>query len=435
MFRRRIQLGLLHVALTITLLPINSTLNRVMIKELALSATLVAALASLPYLISPLQVSVGAFSDRHAIFGLRRTPFILLGLLMCVAGVVLAPQAAFNLAENFGRGLWSGALIFGLWGMGYNLAAVSYLSLASEASGKERGKTIAVMWFMMIVSIILTSIWLSRMVSPYSPAALVVAFRRIGLLALILGLIGLFRLEERLQGAERTRGEERLSWRAIWRSVWGNAQARTFFIYLTLLLTAILGQDILLEPYAAEAFDLTVRETTRITSIWGVFVLLALVVTGWLETRTSKKRLAALGGLLVLLGFGLLAAGGLAASSGMFYLGLMLLGSGTGMSTVSNLSLMLEMTVEGRVGLFIGAWGMSNAISRLIGSLLGAATRDLIRAFAGDSVAGYITVFALMTLMVGVTLLMLRRIDVRAFRQQAEESFPLAQRAAMATDF
>ena len=86
---KRLQLGLLHVAVAMTLVPINSTLNRVMIHELAISATLVAALASLPYLFSPLQVAIGSYSDRHPIFGLRRTPYIFLGLILCVAGVVV----------------------------------------------------------------------------------------------------------------------------------------------------------------------------------------------------------------------------------------------------------------------------------------------------------------------------------------------------------
>ena len=54
MFLKRLQLGLIHVAVAMTLVPINSTLNRVMIKELALSATLVAILASLPYLFAPM---------------------------------------------------------------------------------------------------------------------------------------------------------------------------------------------------------------------------------------------------------------------------------------------------------------------------------------------------------------------------------------------
>ena len=56
MFLKRIQLGLIHVALTMTLIPINSALNRVMINDLALSATLVAVLASL-WLLRAISVS------------------------------------------------------------------------------------------------------------------------------------------------------------------------------------------------------------------------------------------------------------------------------------------------------------------------------------------------------------------------------------------
>src|SRR5512134_1474685 len=99
MFLKRFQLGLIHVAVAMTLVPINSTLNRVMIKELAISATLVAVLASLPYLISPIQVAIGSFSDRHPVAGYRRSPYILLGLGLCVLGVSLSPQAAFLLTS------------------------------------------------------------------------------------------------------------------------------------------------------------------------------------------------------------------------------------------------------------------------------------------------------------------------------------------------
>ena len=183
-----------------TLVPINSTLNRVMIKELGLSATLVAILASLPYLFSPIQVAIGSFADRHPLFGLRRTPYIFVGLLLCVLGVILSPYAAFAMQEDFWAGLLLGMLAFGAWGMGYNLSSVSYLSLASELSGeKGRSKTIAVMFFMMITSIIVTAISLSRLVEPYTPAALLRAFWIVGLAALSLGLLGLLRLERRTQ--------------------------------------------------------------------------------------------------------------------------------------------------------------------------------------------------------------------------------------------
>jgi BCD family chlorophyll transporter-like MFS transporter len=170
MFLKRVQIGLIHVAAAMTLVPI-STLNRVMIKELAFSATLVALLASLPYLFSPIQVLIGSFSDRNPLLGYRRSPYILIGLLLCVFGVIASPYTAYLMAENFWVGLALGVLIFGAWGMGFNFATVSYFSLASEISGEQgRSKTISVMFFIMIIGIIATSIGLSRLLEPYSPA-------------------------------------------------------------------------------------------------------------------------------------------------------------------------------------------------------------------------------------------------------------------------
>ena len=378
MFRKRIQLGLIHMAVAMTLVPINSTLNRVMIKDLGISATLVALLASLPYLISPIQVAIGSFADRHAVQGYRRTPYIALGLLLCVIGVVLSPYAAYLMVDNFWFGLVVGLIAFGSWGMGYNLSAVSYMSLASEISGeKGRSRTIAIMFIMMIVGIILTSIALSRMLETYSSETLAEAFRVIGLVALLLGMLGLVLLEVP-QAEQRLTPTDNYSWTAMMYVVIENRQVKLFFIYLIILLIAILGQDILLEPYAAEAFSMPVQTTTRITSIWGACFLLAMLVAGLLEGRVHKLTLAKIGGWNAMMGFILIASSGLLSLPVVFYTGLVVLGIGTGLSTVSNLSLMLDMTTASKVGLYIGIWGMANAISRLLGSLIGGALRDVL---------------------------------------------------------
>ncbi len=431
MLRKRIQLGLVHLAVAMTLVPINSTLNRVMIKELAISATLVAVMASLPYLVSPVQVAIGSFSDRYPLWGRHRTPYILVGLLMCVGGVVLSPQIAFTLVNNLGLGLVIGVLAFGAWGIGYNLAAVAYLSLASEISAEnERGRTIAVMWFMMILGIILTAITLSRLVDPYTEAALQRSFWIIGGMALVLGLMGLIGLEPR--STEKANiSAQRHSWSQMTAAILKNPQAKLFLGYLIILLAALLGQDILLEPLAAEAFDMSVKETTRITSFWGFFVLLALMATGWLERRFSKKQIAAWGGWLAFVGFGLITMSGLFRNTGVFYSGVLFLGVGTGISTVSNLSIMLDMTLEGQVGLFVGAWGMANAISRLIGSVLGGIGRDVIAQSTGDPVLGYVVVFGIMAAFMLISLLMLSKIDVGKFQKSGEQS-PVVERAALA---
>ena len=434
MLRKRLQLGLIHVAVAMTLVPINSTLNRVMIKELAISATLVALLASLPYLFSPIQVAIGSYSDRHPIFGLRRTPYILAGLLLCVLGVVVSPQVAFLMSENLSLGILAGMLAFGAWGMGYNLSSVSYLSLASEISGEDgRGKTIATMWFMMIVSIIGTAIGISHMVDPYTPEAMIRAFEVVGASALVLGLLGLIRLESRSPTGFVNSQTEAYTVKQMMSAIFDNPVAKTFFIYLLLLLAALLGQDVLLEPFGAEAFGMTVTETTRITSLWGTFVLVAIIIAGLLEGRVQKRIVAQAGNLGALAGFIVIVLSGFLQRIGIFYTGVTLLGIGTGLSTVANLSLMFDLTVAGNVGLYIGAWGFSNALSRLTGSLLGGIVRDGVTQATGVALSGYIVVFAIEAVMLAAAALMLARIDVSAFKRKAAEP-PFVEKVALVAE-
>lgn len=422
MFLKRIQISFIHVAVAMTLVPINSTLNRVMIKELALSATLVAVLAVLPYLFAPIQVAIGSYADRHPILGYRRSPYILLGLLLNVAGLAIAPFVVFVMPENFWLGLFLSMLVFGAWGMGYNFAAVSYLSLASEISGeKGRSKTIAVMFFLMIIGIILTSTGLSRLLETYSPEILQRSFLIVAMIALVLGLVGLIKLEPRqVQPSRDVANEERTPWAHIIREVIGSSQARRFFLYLTVLLAAILGQDILLEPFGAEAFGLPVSVTTRITAIWGTAFLISLMIASFIDRWIPKKRIAQISAYIALTGFILIAGSGLITNLNVFYLGVIILGFGTGSSTTSNLSLMLDMTTE-KVGLFIGAWGVANALSRFIGTLMSGLVRDVASFILNNPVYGYLVVFILEAGMLVISLVLLRSISVKKFQDQVHK--------------
>lgn len=427
---KRFQLGLIHVAVAISLVPFNSTLNRVMIKELALSTLLVAVLVSLPYLFSPIQVAIGSFSDKHPLFGWKRTPYIVLGLLLCVGGLVVAPNTAYLIVENHWLGIAVGVFVFGAWGMGYNLASVAYFSLATEISGeKGRSRTIAVMFVMMIVSIILTSLLLGHLLETYTPAALNQAFQLVGMIALVLGMIGIIGLEPR-ESQPQTESEEEASWGVMFKAIASNKQVTRFFWYLLLLLTAILGQDILLEPYGAEAFGLSVQSTTRITAIWGTFFLISLSLGAALERKVSKIIQAKVGAVSGILAFLMIVISGWSSLLWLFYLGVVLLGMATGLSTVSNLSLMLDMTTAGSVGLFVGIWGMASALARLAGNLISGVVREGAALMMHHAVSGYNMVFILEIVLLVVSLLILRGVDVTLFRKQAEE-VPYLERAAM----
>ena len=429
---KRFQLGLVHVAVAMTLVPINSTLNRVMINELGLSATLVAVLASLPYFFAPMQVWIGSVSDRTMWFGFRRSPAILTGLLLCVLGVGVSPWAATALASGNPYGWLAGLLPFFLWGMGYNFASVSYLALATDLSGEDqRGGTIAVMWFMMIVGIIVTAISIGRMVENYSPAVLQHAFSTIALTSLGIGLVGLLGLEPRNKTGGEIANSQQPTPSQMWAAIAGNPQARAFFIYLTLLLAAILGQDVLLEPFAAQAFGWSVSQTTRLTSIWGTAVLFTILLATPLERMLSRKVVAQIGNIGSLAGFVLLTWGGIIANSGTFYSGVVLLGCGTGLATVSNLALMFDLTLPGQVGLYVGAWGFSNALSRLTGSLLGGVLRDLATWLSGNNLFGYAVVFSIEAVLLAISALLLTHIDVGAFKRSAAVP-PVIERASLA---
>jgi len=422
MFIKRFQLALIHTAVAMTLVPINSTLNRVMIFDLGVSKTIFTLLAIFPYLLSPIQVAIGSFSDTHPIFGYRRTPYILAGLILCVLGVAVSPQIAVLMSENFTLGVVAGILAFGMWGMGYNLSAVSYFSLASELSGeKGRGKTIATMFTIMVIGLIATGVSLSRMVPTYVPETLSRAFIIVAASALTLGLLGLFKLEPRSSQLSSTSRSEIYTVKEMTSAITANPVAKIFFIYLFLLLTAILSQDVLLEPFGAQAFGMTLEQTSRIISISSTFTLIAFIVAGFLDGRVKKKYVAQSGNLGALIGFIIIVISGMTASRTAFYIGITLLGFGTGISTIANLSLMFDLTVPEKVGLYIGAWGFSNGLSRLVGLLMAGIVADLATQLTGNALSGYLVVFSIEALMLFVAAFMLYRIDVSAFQKKAHE--------------
>lgn len=259
----------------------------------------------------------------------------------------------------------------------------------------------------------------------------------VAVVALVMGLLGLLGLEPR----QRSSGmlEHRYSLADTFREVRANPQVTLFFIYLLLMLAAVLGQDVLLEPFAARAFNLPVDQTTRITSIWGTCYLVSLLVAGTLEGRVSKLSIARLASIAAVIAFALVAASGLVRSQALFFAGVVLLGLATGPATVSNLSLMLDMTVPGKVGMFIGAWGSASAFARLLGSLSTAIIRDLARLLPNQAVLGYAAGFSLLGIFLIVSLLILNRVDLAAFQDRATQpvSVPVASvvdRAILAND-
>jgi BCD family chlorophyll transporter-like MFS transporter len=82
---------------------------------------------------------------------------------------------------------------------------------------------------------------------------------------------------------------------------------------------------------------------------------------------------------------------------------------------------MFDLTVPEKVGLYIGAWGFSNGLSRLVGLLMAGVIADVATQFTGDALHGYLVVFGLEALMLFIAAIMLYRIDVGSFQKKAHD--------------
>lgn len=420
-WRRVLQLALVHVGVSITVVPVNSTLNRIMIADMGMSAFWVSVLVAAPYLLSPLQIWIGNWADRYPIGGRHRSPWIVLGGLMASFGSYLTAHAVYMLGEQPGWGILAALGSFVLWGVGVNVASVSYLSLLSDLTREAtnwRSRAVSVMWTAMILSTIATALGLAALLDPFSQEALFNAFGLVWMIASVLILVGTGRLEPVSTGqAVQHSADHPLD---AYRVLAGNASARRFFIYLVLVLFSIHAQDVMLEPYGAEVLGMPVAQTTRLASIWGTGVFITLLGGLPLVRRFGKKRSANWGAVTVIAAFSGIILTGLAELPAAFMVAVWVLGLGGGLMTVSNLSFMIDMTVPEAAGLYMGAWGVANFAGQALGNIASGLIRDVVLWLTHVPAAGYVAVFAVEMIGLLLAIRLFRRISVEDFQRDAQ---------------
>ncbi|MDE0311475.1 MAG: BCD family MFS transporter [Caldilineaceae bacterium] len=427
------QLALVHVGVSITVVPVTGTLNRVMIADMQMPVTLVGILVALPYLLSPLQIFLGNWSDRHPAADYHRTPWILLGGLLAATCSYFTVHVAYLLDNDFVMGLWAAAIVFCLWGVGINAASVSYLSLVTDLADENgRSRAVSIMWTAMILSTILTSFGLSHLLATpaslsgggaangISKETLVTAFGVIWLVSVVFVIVGSYRIEPRASARVDQPTNSADDPLLAMRLLALNPQARRFFLYLMIVLISIHAQDVLLEPFGAEALGMSVAVTSRLQGIWGTGLFITLLAGILYVKRYGKKTGANIGAYVTAVAFASIIATGLLGHSNLFIGAVFLLGLGGGLMTVSNLSFMLDMTVPQAAGLYIGAWSVANFAGQAIGNIISVLLWDTFSWLTGNALMGYAAVFSLEIVGLLLAVWLFRSISVEQFRRQAE---------------
>ncbi len=433
------RMGLVQTALGAIVVLTTSTMNRVMVVELALPAMLPGALVAFHYTLQFLRPRWGYGSDGG---GRRRTPWIIGGMAALAIGGVGSALATALMATNLLAGIALGILAFAFIGVGVGAAGTSLLAmLATHVEASRRGAAATIVWMMMIAGFVITTITAGHFLDPFTIWRLVGVTSAVSLVAFVLAVIAVWGVEHdgaRVAVSDPASAPKPPFWQALG-EVWADAQARRFTIFVFVSMLAYSMQDLILEPFAGLVFGLTPGETTKLSGVQngGVFTGMLLVALagsaglgiGSLRSWTVAGCLASAVALL-----GLIAAG---ASGPPWPLKptVFALGAANGAFAVAAIGSMMGLAASGaksREGVRMGMWGAAQAIAFGMGGFAGAVFSDLFRALGADPVVAYTTVFAGEALLFAAAAMMAMKAigeDSRASAEAGENKAAVSQPA------
>ena len=403
------RLGLVQAALGAVVVLTTSTLNRVMVVELALPALLPGVLVALHYAVQLSRPRMGHGSD----LGGRRTPWIVGGMALLAASGVLAAFATVWMAQAPLAGAALAALAFVGIGLGVSASGTSLLVLLAKRVQPERRAGAATMvWLMMIVGFAVTAGVAGRLLDPFSPERLLAVSGGVSVFALVLTLAALVGLEgpAALEGPDQApaAAQDTNTFKVALQEVWADARARRFAIFVFVSMLAYSAQDLILEPFAGSVLGFTPGQSTSLSGLQHGGVLVGMLMAAAAGRRWRGRRLGTLAGWMV---------GGCLASAlamvGLVLCGLLgpawpfkptvfVLGVANGAFSIAAIGSMMQLAGEGggsREGVRMGLWGAAQALAFGLGGLMGTGASDLARWWLADVGLAYVCVFALEALM------------------------------------
>ncbi|MBX3751062.1 MAG: BCD family MFS transporter [Opitutaceae bacterium] len=408
---------------------IGGTLNRVMIAELDVPATLVALLFAIPLLLSPLRLWFGYRSDGHPLFGRRREPYLILGAFVIGGGLYAIAWVTGHHGTSLPLFAAAGAAAFLLYGLGRNLAHNSYQALVAERfTDRQRGRAMTLYEVATLVGAVAGAGLIGRAMEHYDPTRLLAVAGGVALAVWALTLVAAPGQETATVSVTRAERVRAKPFAAVLRDyVLADPQVRRLFIVVIFTFTGTLAQDVLLEPYGALVLGLSVGQTTRLTMFWGLGVLAAMLLSGLVLLRSfGALRLMRMGLALSIMVFASVGAVGLAGAPEYFRWLVLGLGFCAGLTGAGMLASVVQFTTPERAGLLMGVWGMANMVGHAVGSLMGGAIVDTMRLATGSALTAYTTLFAAEVALLIVALKLSLTLNPTQTRAQAEFAEPNA---------
>jgi MFS transporter, BCD family, chlorophyll transporter len=384
---RLLRLSLFQVSVGLAMVLLNATLNRVMIVELGISASLVAAMVALPLLFAPLRAMIGHKSDNHrSVLGWKRVPYIWAGTMLSFAGFAILPFALLvmtgkGVEGNALAGELFAALAFLMVGAGVAISQTAGLALANDlAPEADRPRVVSLLYVMLLVGMFLSSLLLGQLLANFTETRLVQVIQGTGLATLLLNMVALWKQEARVVGGKP--GGEEGDFASRWSDFTATPRTRRLLTAVGLGAAGFGMQDILLEPYGGQVLGLAVGQTTMLTALSSLGTLAGLALAARALARgADPAKLAAAGALAGIFAFALVVLSSPFASVPLFCTGATIIGFGNGLFAVATLTAAMSLGDSGS-GLALGAWGAVQASAAGLGILAAGGIRDGIGTLA-----------------------------------------------------
>lgn len=419
---RLLRLALFQISVGMALVLLTGTLNRVMIIELGVPASLVALMIAIPVLAAPFRVLMGHRSDTYrSVLGWRRVPFIWMGTMLQFGGLAIMPFALLLFHSQSVGPDWMGpagaALAFLLTGTGMHMVQTTGLALATDLAAEEsRPRVVALVYVMLLVGMVLASAAFSVLLDDFSPKRLVEVIQGAAVFTLIINVIALWKQEPR--NPEQTRADRvRPKFRAVLTRYRQDPRSVRLLLAVALGSAGFSMQDVLLEPYGAEILGLGVAQTTALTGLWAFGTLAGFALAAYLLKRDwDMHRVAGVGALIGIFALSAVVVAAPVNSSGLFRIGTIMIGFGGGLFAVGTMLAAMDLAEASNNGFAIGAWSAVQATAIGLALALGGILRDLVNAVAlrggfGEALAlpstGYNAVYHLEIGLLFITLIVL----------------------------
>jgi BCD family chlorophyll transporter-like MFS transporter len=409
---RLLRLSLFQISVGMAMVMLVGTLNRVMIVELKVPATLVSLMVALPLLVAPFRALIGFRSDNHrSQLGWRRVPYIWMGSLLQFGGFSIMPFALLVLAgagQSSQAPAWVGLVgaagAFILVGIGMHTVQTAGLALATDLAPVEsQPKVVGLMYVMQLLGMIGSALMLGHLLHDYSPGQLIRVVQAVAVMTLALNVIALWKQEPRSRLRKPGTPLEQ-NFQQAWQTFCKGPNTLRRLLAVGLGTMAFTMEDVLLEPYGGEILSLSVSATTLLTATLASGGLIGFAWASRVLGRGGDAyRMSSWGAWVGVPAFVAVIASASLVSPVLFSVGIFLIGLGGGLFAHGTLTATMQLAPPEQTGLAMGAWGAVQATAAGVGMALGGVVRDGV-ALVSSSVMGYSAVYSLEIVLLGLTL-------------------------------